>query len=549
MKFYLVTSSLNFNNIFSTGSISPKKFYKNRNFGTNIYYELNNEILENAILLYRNRPKVSIDANSNLSEHLVIFEINKKVNELIKINNNIYICYKTIYFNLDNVSIRFEDISNMNKTIKGAIYALETKETLKYIRKIKKIKSLQFKKDSSYIKSKSFLERDNIYDENYIKNEMDNDNFFDTLKGLYHGITLDNDRLLYSDDLDKYLFLENLQNLIKTNKNNKYFKNIFNFAIKEKSKEKNSRINFIIDIDEEDRRIILNNKILSEFLTKEEIELLKLIYDNIIILNFIEKDRFSNDYVEKLIVNIGQDVTIEKFKKDIRKIYLGIVKNDIDVKYDQIDSNILKNLYLVLLKRKGYKELRSILQNKKVANTFIAYSIYCCILGFTNLPQQITSNIYTNEIKAKYIDKQTTILQEKIAKFYKSEDLYKKQIYQLLFLYKKVNNYEKILNKNKELKAYYGIEIRVENRGDRLNMDIKQHEDIYRLVLYTKIYNVKYSQFKEDVKKLNIDYKHNSKKFPYFKYHIYDNKTFRELSYREEKEFLKALNKIGNCLN
>ena len=117
MKFYLVTSSLNFNNIFSTGSISPKIFYENRSFGSDIYYDLGNEVLQNAIILYRNIPRVLIDKNSDLSQYPVVFELNKKASELIKISDNIYISYKTIYFDLDNVKVCFEEIEHMNKII------------------------------------------------------------------------------------------------------------------------------------------------------------------------------------------------------------------------------------------------------------------------------------------------------------------------------------------------------------------------------------------------------------------------------------------------
>ena len=62
MKLYIPTTSLNFNNILSTESISPKGFYASRGFGYSRWFSIPENNLDGAILLYESpaelvRPK------------------------------------------------------------------------------------------------------------------------------------------------------------------------------------------------------------------------------------------------------------------------------------------------------------------------------------------------------------------------------------------------------------------------------------------------------------------------------------------------------------
>ena len=66
MKLYIPTTTLNFNNILSSETISPKAFYGKRGYGYKRWENVAENCLENGILLYKepfsfNRPSNGLD--------------------------------------------------------------------------------------------------------------------------------------------------------------------------------------------------------------------------------------------------------------------------------------------------------------------------------------------------------------------------------------------------------------------------------------------------------------------------------------------------------
>lgn len=74
MKLYIPTTSLNFNNILSTESISPKGFYASRGFGYSRWFSIPENNLDGAILLYE-YPAVFTRPKSDLEDHPLLIEI------------------------------------------------------------------------------------------------------------------------------------------------------------------------------------------------------------------------------------------------------------------------------------------------------------------------------------------------------------------------------------------------------------------------------------------------------------------------------------------
>jgi len=73
-KYYIPTSSLNFNNIFSSESISPCGFYSLRNFGYSNCVSIPENPLEGAILLYEELKSFARPI-SNVEDHPMLIEI------------------------------------------------------------------------------------------------------------------------------------------------------------------------------------------------------------------------------------------------------------------------------------------------------------------------------------------------------------------------------------------------------------------------------------------------------------------------------------------
>lgn len=74
MKLYIPISSLNFNNILSTESISPKGFYRERNFGYSRWFAIPENDLDGAVLLYEEAHMFS-RPQSDVEDHPMLVEI------------------------------------------------------------------------------------------------------------------------------------------------------------------------------------------------------------------------------------------------------------------------------------------------------------------------------------------------------------------------------------------------------------------------------------------------------------------------------------------
>ena len=73
-KLYIPTSTLNFNNILSSESISPKAFYTIRGFGYSRWQEVEENNKENVILLYE-EPFSFSRPDSDVEDHPMLLEI------------------------------------------------------------------------------------------------------------------------------------------------------------------------------------------------------------------------------------------------------------------------------------------------------------------------------------------------------------------------------------------------------------------------------------------------------------------------------------------
>ncbi|MBQ9254767.1 MAG: hypothetical protein IJ180_08355 [Bacteroidales bacterium] len=136
-KLYIPTSSLNFNNILSSESISPKSFYIKRNFGTKRFELINENNIENCIILYEEFSNFDIP-KSDRENHPLTIEIavnDNFIEKLNKIKEGIYACTFTI--NINPWNTRFIFFSEKDKTIALSLSDsyIETKPNL-YLKRI-----------------------------------------------------------------------------------------------------------------------------------------------------------------------------------------------------------------------------------------------------------------------------------------------------------------------------------------------------------------------------------------------------------------------------
>lgn len=133
-KFYIPTSTLNFNNILSSESISPKAFFDKRGFGYTRWATVPENPFNNAIVLYDNfcyfeRPK------SDLEDHPLLIEIQLDETKL-KQADGFWFCDHTIYLAPSTTRFLFYTETDKTITLSMSESSLETKLLRLYSRQI-----------------------------------------------------------------------------------------------------------------------------------------------------------------------------------------------------------------------------------------------------------------------------------------------------------------------------------------------------------------------------------------------------------------------------
>lgn len=133
-QFYIPTSSLNFNNIFSTESISPAAFYARRGFGYSRWTMIPENNVENAILLY-DSPRNFTRPIGDLEDHPMLVEI-RTDEEFPQYADGVFYSNHTIYLNPWNTRVWFFSDKDMRTAFSISDSSSETKLIRLYEKRI-----------------------------------------------------------------------------------------------------------------------------------------------------------------------------------------------------------------------------------------------------------------------------------------------------------------------------------------------------------------------------------------------------------------------------
>lgn len=191
MKLYIPTCTLNFNNIFSTESISPAAFYFKREFGIKRYYRVEANNLDNVVLLYTKYPHFSV-AEGDMENSPLVLEIDtedytsgkfQKVHQLDGID--VYASKSTIYLNPFHFKAYFRSWQDRQSALTKAEQSLENKYSKLYN------SSFVIRQEKGWSSSSLFTEKDSFeWNSSYIGNAHEiplewtnEDSYIDRLKG------------------------------------------------------------------------------------------------------------------------------------------------------------------------------------------------------------------------------------------------------------------------------------------------------------------------------------------------------------------------------
>ena len=205
MKYYIPTSSLNFNNILSTESISPKSFYERRGFGYSRWFTVEENSIEHLTLLY-DKPHMFERPQSDIEDHPMLIEIDVD-DEFPKVTDGVYYTDKTIYLNPWQTKFIFFSEKDKTTTLSLSDSSLETKLVRLYQRKIY---VHQFEGTYSIAQKDSIPpigDIDGLVEEDYVINKM---------KGLLYGYYIGANLSSTKENVQKLDALREIQNIFSS---------------------------------------------------------------------------------------------------------------------------------------------------------------------------------------------------------------------------------------------------------------------------------------------------------------------------------------------
>lgn len=384
--YYIPTSTLNFNNILSTESISPKTFYTQRSFGIKRWTSVEENNLDDVILLYENAKSFSRD-DSEIEDHpmLIAFMTEERFPQYTQ-----GICYSDHTLYLDPWHTQFIFFSENDKRV-----------TLSLSDSALEVKLLPLYKNRLLVRSyseqyKPVQEEKDVVLQNEVSNEINKDTLINKLKGLLYGYYV-----------GAYLSCtkDSIEDLWAFNRVHAYLANFISQG--EKSPIKIDDVAFF-------EKYIADSK--HRYLEPDESEIV-LQDGRITSLKVLDKQDTKNLFIEWIKVfakpEYGKDiiphreailadilVATEKYGDekltDTAKKYLQILQDQFDGIYSQklsFNGVLLSAIAFVLLAGDSWEKLLQVMQREKIYDYRIPFAMYGCICGFADLYRTFTDYI------------------------------------------------------------------------------------------------------------------------------------------------------------
>lgn len=462
MKLYIPTTSLNFNNILSTESISPKGFYASRGFGYSRWFSIPENDFDEVILLYEH-PAVHVRPKSDLEDHPLLIEIETDEDFPVA-KEGIRYSKLSIYLNPWNTKFIFQNEKDRTVAYSLSDSSLETKMLRLYNNKII-VASIQGSFPTMEGISIDFTIEDSC---------IEKDRQINKIKGLLYGYYIGACLSSSKDDIDQINILKEIQNIFAavvssvertpSNVQKERLEYLFtSYAKKEPLYQELlaeignvDKINHVLEILQKyGIKVMLDwKKIVNELQynseepnyaiswVKSEISNLrkKMASRNILLSPEAEEIIASNGYISKILSIVNNEenqlyiswvnkVLINfngKVSSNRAELADAITKSAIDTLGDKWDNSsirtflnqlrrhvrgeeftqswdngVLSSIAAVISKGDDWETLLSFMQTKGMTDYRIAFSFYGILNGFANLTRDFT-DILLNQ-KSAYV--------------------------------------------------------------------------------------------------------------------------------------------------
>lgn len=443
MKLYLIYDKDSLRNLLLCETIMKPNCYK-------YFYDFKKQVSENehALLFFNKVPRNIIDDKKFILE----VDINLKKVNYTKMEEN-YIIYDNLYLDSGRIKLKkiyYQDINLYEEFIREMFFVREVKSFKKYKSKMKKIEhnDILFS-DKSHI-SKCLNVCTMLSDEMEFKKSQ----IYDSLKGM---IVMTN-----------YFYPINI---VQSKKEESYFKNIAHVEkrlkalgdfnnnkdiICELSNKKSIYLNKlkkeILNNSKHSVSILKNNKIKLNYNTNlmindEDLKIIENIISSILITRCSKSD--TNDLDRLVIEQFGKGCKEsfgELIYEDAKKLYALIVNRKIEFSYKEINSEVIRFLYLALEYRDNIGTINAIVGDYKFERYPIIYSFIGAMIGFRRLDKMFYNENELDVFQIKQ-SKQFKEILELLDNNFELYNYYRKQNLKIINNLIKQKNYYKMVKK------------------------------------------------------------------------------------------------------
>lgn len=422
---YIPTTTLNFNNILSSESISPKAFYERRGFGYRRWATIEENDIENATLLYDTLPSFSRPDNG-LEDHPLVVQVILNENQVKELGNGVFFCDKTIY--LDPWHTRFIFQSERDKLT--ALSMSDSSSETKLLRLYRNLLEV------SRGESKYDFQQDNDIMLN--EPEIAQDFSFNRIKGLLYGYYIGANMSLRKDDVKEIVEMRELQDILSSIQSSDdhnpsysqrerlhqllglgvilYDIDISNGHMLGRAEtslswlEQTADNNKILLLPESNEIEILNGQVSSALTINDgkEKELFKA-WTNFL---FSSDSKKYNGKISTINKELSDELTViakrvygEDWGDSQAKSFLNNLRRHIrgEAFEEKWDNNLLSSVAAVLTHGDDWHKLLSFMQSKGMCDYRLAFAFYGMLNGFANLTRDFTDSLF--EQKPLYVAK------------------------------------------------------------------------------------------------------------------------------------------------
>lgn len=431
---YIPTSTLNFNNILSSESISPESFYKERNFGYHHWYSIPENENTNVILLYDSKCFFK-RPTSDLEDHPLLIQVRIDEKSLSKYADGIYYSDHTIYLDPWNTKFIFFSSEEKKITLCMSDSSLETKVIQLHRKNNMPVEEKKPQQEYPIVEFKHI-------DLNTI--EIENDFRINRMKGFLYGyyigalLSLDKETVKkLSKSKESLNILSAIESSIEKRATNHQSERL-NFLLKdilttgdlyknlsEINDSKNDSINLKL-IDWINKKITqLESEKGKKRLSPDESEVV-IIENNLssitTLSNKLEQKLFK-EWVNTILTSKKYDHKINSFRKELSdditlkakdifatqwrnsdtQKFLNKLRHHIGGESFDVEWNngLLSSVAAVVLKGEDWNKLLTFMQTKGMYDYRLAFSMYGALNGFANLTRDFTDLLFSCD--SKYI--------------------------------------------------------------------------------------------------------------------------------------------------